>query len=101
MKTSEQTDNHTTEAHYACAFAELTALIENTIFDLVRLYRERLVQLGVSSPCVHSTRLKDHILSSFPELQAFKDGRDILLISNEDIGTALQQVCENVLAQAA
>ncbi len=46
--------------------------------------------------------------TSFPELQAFKDGRDIILTSNEDIGTALRQVCENdvdndayILAQAA
>ena len=39
--------------------------------------------------------MKDRILASFPELQAFKDGRDILLTSNEVIGTALQQVCKN------
>ena len=120
VKASEPADSNTTEAHYARAFAELIAFIEDTLADreecspvfklsdLVRLYRERLVQLGVSSPCVHSTRLKDRILASFPELQAFKDGRDILLTSNEDIGTALRQVCERdidndayILAQAA
>lgn len=57
---------------------------------------------------MHSTRLKDRILATFPELQAFKDGRDILLSSNEDVGTALRQACENdvdndayILAQAA
>ncbi len=87
VKTSEQTDN-TNEVHYARAFAELVAFIEDTLTDreecspvfklsgLVQLYRERLVQLGVSSPRVHSTRLKDRIIASFPELQAFKDGRD-------------------------
>ena len=120
VKTSEQIDSCTTEAHYARAFAELNAFIEDTLTDreehspvfklsdLVRLYRERLIQLGVSSPCVHSTRLKDRILASFPELQAFKDGRDIILTSNEDIGTALRQACQNdvdndayILAQAA
>ena len=57
---------------------------------------------------MHSTRLKDRILASFPELQAFKDGRDIVLTSNEDIGAALRQACQNdvdndayILAQAA
>ena len=39
--------------------------------------------------------MKDRILASFPELQAFKDGQDILLTSNKVIGTALQQVCKN------
>ena len=122
VKTSEQTESRTTESHYARAFAELVAFIDDTLTDkeecspvfklseLVHLYRERLVQLGVSS--VHSTRLKDRILVSFPELQAFKDGRDVLLASNEGIGSALRQACENdpengpendvyILAQAA
>ena len=44
---------------------------------------------------MHSTRLKDRILAHFPELQAFKEGCDILLMSNEDVGSALRQVCEN------
>ena len=124
VKTSEQTESRTTESHYARAFAELVAFIDDTLTDreerspvfklseLVHLYRERLVQVGVSSQCVHSTRLKDHILASFPELQAFKDGRDVLLTSNEDIGSTLWQACENdpendpendadILAQAA
>ena len=120
VKTSEQTESHTTESHYARAFAELVAFIDDTLTDreerspvfklseLVHLYRERLIQLSVSSQCVHSTRLKDRILTSFPELQAFKDGRDVILTSNEDIGSALRQACENdpendvyILVQAA
>ena len=121
-KTSEQNENNeggTTEKYYARAFAELLEFIEDTLADrnqtpvfklsdLVRLYRDRLTQLSVSSPCVHSTRLKDRILANFPELHAFKEGRDILLISNKDVGTALRQACENdadddayILAQAA
>ena len=63
--------------------------------DLVQLYKDRLVQLKVISPSVHSTRLKDRILAHFPELQAFKEGCDFLLMSNEDVGSALRQVCEN------
>ena len=120
MNTSKEADSHTTEVHYARAFAELVAFVEDTLADreecspmfklsnLVQLYRERLIQLGELSPCVHSTRLKDRILANFPELQAFKDGRDILLMSNEDVGTALRQACKNdadndayILAQAA
>ncbi len=122
-KTSEQNENRegaTTEMFYARAFAELVAFIEDTLADreqqtpvfklsdLVRLYKDRLVQLNVPSPCVHSTRLKDRLLANFPELQAFKEGRDILLMSNEDVGTALRQACENdadddacILARAA
>ncbi len=48
--------------------------------------------MGVTSPNVHSTRLKDRILINFPELQ---DGRDVLLVPNEEIGTNLRQACEN------
>ena len=35
--------------------------------------------------------LKDRILANFPELLGFKDGRDILFLSNEDVGTAFWQ----------
>ena len=120
VKSSEGTASHATEACYARAFAELIAFLEESLAstderspvfklsDLVQLYVKRLEQLGVSCPCVHSTRLKDRIVASFPELQAFKDGRDILLTSKEDIGTTLRQVYEKdldndayILAQAA
>ena len=53
--------------------------------DLVRLYKDKFVQLKVIFPSVYSTRLKDQILAHFPELQAFKERRDILLMSNEDV----------------
>ena len=39
--------------------------------------------------------LKNRLLANFRELQAFKEGCDILLISYEDVGTALQQAYEN------
>lgn len=59
VRIAEQTDNRTTEAYYARAFAELVAFIEDTVTDrehspvfklsdLVGLYRDRLTQLGVS-----------------------------------------------------
>ena len=59
VKTSEQLGSYTVEVHYARTFAELIALIEDTLADreersfvfklsdLVRLYMERLIQLGV------------------------------------------------------
>ena len=120
VKISEKTDSYTTEAQYAHTFAELVAFIEDTLTDrehtpsiklsyLVQLYEWRLVRLGVSSPCVHSTRLMERILVSFPELQAFKDGQDVLKTLNEYIGIVLvlRQVGENdvnndacILAQA-
>ena len=65
--------------------------------NLVQLYKDRLVQLKVISPSVHSTRLKDQILAHFPELQAFKEGHDILLMSNKDIGFALRKVCVKMM----
>ena len=106
-KMSEKSEEKSMEKYYARAFAELLAFIEETLgnteehtpvfklSDLIRLYKDRLVQLKVISPSVHSTRLKDRILAHFPELQTFKEGHDILLMSNEDIGSVLRQVCEN------
>lgn len=104
--TSEDVDK---QNHYARAFAELLSFIDDSITenhdqntspvfrlsDLRKLYSDRLLQLGVSCPYVHSTRLKDRILANFPELKAFKEGRDILLISNDDIGVALRKACES------
>ena len=98
-----------TKRYHARAFAELVAFIEDTLVeshdehtspvfklvDLIRLYSDRLTQLGVTTPYVHSSRFKDRILVNFPELQAFKEGRDILLIANDDIGIALRKAYEN------
>ena len=37
--------------------------------DLVSLYEQRLLQLGAKSPVIHSTRLKEKLLSSIIELE--------------------------------
>ena len=64
--------------------------------DLVNLYHARLEQLGThSSGCIHSTKFKNRILSYFPDMDAHKQGCDMVLIYNEDIGTALQKACES------
>ena len=80
----------------------------NSLILFGYIYTDRLMQLSVPSPCVHSTRLKDRILANFPELQAFKERHHILLMTNENIGTILRQACENdadddayILARAA
>ena len=47
--------------------------------DLASLYKLHLEQLGVDSPNVHSTQLKEQLLARIPELEAHKKGRDVLL----------------------
>ena len=76
--------------HQSIAFAELVAYIEDAradsetvpifkLADLTRMYSTRVEQLGTcSSGRVNSTFLKTKILSHFPDLQAYKEGRDIL-----------------------
>ena len=78
---------------HACAFAELIAFSEDKIANieeqtpvfklshLVPLYRDGLAQLGVPSLYMHSTSLKDRILTNFPELQAYKSGHDLMIIA--------------------
>lgn len=62
--------------------------------DLVSLYNQRLIQLGIEAPNVNSTRLKDKLLEEIPGLEAHKKGRDILLAFKEDVGEALSQVMD-------
>ncbi len=89
------------------ALAELVTFIENTradsesapifkLADLVRMYTKRVELLGTHlRGRVNSTHLKDRILAHFPDLQAHKEGRDILLVFNEDIGPAVMKACEH------
>ena len=59
--------------------------------DLTTLYKQRLEQLGVESPQVHATRLKDQRLCHIPELQAHHQGRDVMLAFEKDVGSILAQ----------
>ena len=43
---------------------------------------------------IHSTKLKNRILSYFPDMDIHKQGRDVVLICNEDNDTALKKACE-------
>lgn len=87
--------------NHGISFAELIAHIDEAktdeavapvfgLADLSRLYAIRLEQLGVEQgPPIHSSKLKDCILAQFPDLQAHKDGRDVLLAFDQDIGLVL------------
>ena len=87
--------------------AELVAYIEDaraaneyaTIFklaDLVRMYCTRAEQLLGSclNSRVNSTHLKNQILAHFPNLQAHNEGRDVILVFSEDVGSAMRKACE-------
>lgn len=66
--------------------------------DLVKLYSDRLSQMGILSDAAHrphSTRLKQRILSHFPDMRAQEQGRDIILVFDIDIGPALLKACRN------
>ena len=98
-------------------FAELVLYIETyrgslesrPIFkmaDMKNLYITRLNELGLDQVQVHTTRLKDRILAAIPDLKSQTEGRDILLIYDEAIGTALKQACNDdcdalILAKAS
>ena len=89
-------------AAYSIAFSELVTYITETtvpcessnppifrLCDLCLLYRERLEQLVIESPAVHATRLKDQLLVHIPELQAHREGRDVMLAFEKDAGAIL------------
>ena len=62
--------------------------------DMVNLYRQRLEQLGMETPDINSTRLKDKLLAEIPELKPHKKGRDVLLAFQKDVGFALSQASD-------
>ena len=89
------------------AFAELVSFIEEAriddlvirifkLSDLANLYSNRLKQLGtLLSGHVHSTKLKNRLLSYFPDMEAHMQGREIVLVFNKDLGAALGKACEH------
>ena len=86
---------------HGIAFAELVVFLEDMksveenapIFklkDIAQLYKDRLEQLGLTiEKRIHTTRLKNRLLSALPDLRAHSQGRDTLLSSENDIGPAL------------
>ena len=98
----EENDSGPGKDVYPLAFSELVIYIMDSMVtgtettpvifrlaDLASLYKRRLQQLGVESPEVNSTRLKEQLLSRIPELEAHKKGRDVLLAFRKDVSTIL------------
>ena len=86
------------------SLAELIAYMKDTHIEsdavfrltkLARLYKTRLKLLGgdVSGP-FNNTHLKTRILAHQQDLQAYIEGRDILLTFSEDVGASLRQAYE-------
>ena len=86
------------------ALAELVSFIEESrmvstaelpvfrLAELVDKYTSRLKQLGENTPArIHTTRLKDRILSQIPALEEHKQGRDVFLAFKTDLANALQK----------
>ncbi|CAE1259085.1 unnamed protein product [Acanthosepion pharaonis] len=92
---------------YPVAFSELVIYIMDSkvtnteaapvvfrLADLASLYKLRLEQLGVDSPNVHSTRLKEQLFARIPEIEAHKKGRDVLIAFKADTGPVLHEASQ-------
>ncbi|CAG2195896.1 unnamed protein product [Mytilus edulis] len=89
---------------HGIGFSELVSYINETrscdetirvykLSDLCKLYMERITCLGADvSFRVNSSRLKDRIVSNFPDLDAYKQGRENILAFKDDTGPALKRV---------
>ena len=65
------------------------------VFKLVKQYSARLQQFGIEQDTrPHSTDLKNRIIAHFPDLKAYKEGRDVLLAFDRDMGAALRKLCK-------
>ena len=65
--------------------------------DLSKRYINRVKELGGDPGHVHSTRLKEQLLSALPEMRAHNKGRDVLLVFEKDIGNAVSCALDNNL----
>ena len=108
-ETKSSEDSERDRMNHGLAFAELVSDIEETcmetsitpifkLSDLVSLYTTRLEQLGRNVVGrVHSTDLKKRILAYFLDMKPHKQGRDIILVSNECVGHALGKLVSVML----
>ncbi len=98
--------NEDEESPQNTAFAELLSSIQNTLVSedktpvfqlskLIQLYTYRVQTLDASSPppTIHSTQFKNKILSYFPQLEAYKGGRDVLLAPSGTAGKSIRKMC--------
>ena len=84
---------------HGIAFAEVVPFVEESISesldvfplfklsDLIKMYEEQLLELGVKREArTHSTRFKNRLLSRLDDLSAHNDGREVVLIVKSSIG---------------
>jgi len=88
------------------AFAELAAYVDEcrmdperapvfVLVDLAKLYSSRLNELGENlTSRINTTRLKEKSLGAFPDLRAQSNGRNILMMFDQDIAHAIDKACE-------
>lgn len=105
LSTTRKTDE-SGKVSKGIALAELLAYIDEMrtnadvapifkLSDLVKLYSSRLEHLGVEQHVrPHSTELKNRILAHIPELKAYKEGREVLLAFDSDMGYAIHKFCD-------
>ncbi|CAG2215325.1 unnamed protein product [Mytilus edulis] len=91
---------------HGIALAELVSFIEESrsednvapvfkMSDLLKMYGNRLEKMGAEQEGrVHSTRLKNRLLTYVPDIETYKQGREHLLAFKDDIGPALRRACE-------
>ena len=105
LSTTRKTDE-SRKVNEGIALAELLAYMDEMrmnadvapifkLSDLVKLYSSRLEYLGVEQHVrPHSTELKNRILAHIPELKAYKEGREVLLAFDSDMGYAIHKFCD-------
>ncbi|CAC5373126.1 unnamed protein product [Mytilus coruscus] len=80
-----------TRISHGIALAELVSFIEESRSE------DNVAPIGDNgsrTSRVHSTRLKNRLLTYITDIEAYKQGRENLLAFKDDIGPALQKACE-------
>ena len=104
LKYVERSSQTTTSNHiHGIVFADVVAYIEEArydddkpmlkLVDLVQLYNGRLRKLGEDDK-VHSSRLKENMLSQIPNLSAhtnvYSQGQNIIIMFDRDVADVVQ-----------
>lgn len=100
---SSKTETDESHAPHDIAFAELIMFMEDMkdndgpvfqLSTLAKLYKQNMEQLGVvTENRIHTTRLKDRLLSQLPTLRAYPHGREFFLTFEDDVVPALTKAC--------
>ena len=94
-ETKESKEFNVRIMNHGITFGELVSYIEETrkdnlvasvfkLTELTNLYSIRLKQLGTDTEGrIHSTKLKDRILGYLQDMEAHRQGRDVMIISKK------------------